>query len=319
MSPVHSAALLWRLPLAIASFLFKRACAVVLRAILLIGSGLSRQRFDHWRITTQATVRTPLFVPLVMTTGPRWNAHALTANVGPLRIARNLGVDVAGLNRAAAIWSLTAYSVPDFRERLFLSSADSAGDAPELALKQGRYLIGVRMYELHPAPAMPQLVIDGDLLIPAQAIPADANDFLCTLVRRRPRWYYTWLQYYVHVMLRHSRTPWPIWVRREFLPVGNVGTRFEFGLLAPGKTLAIAADRFGIEDCKLYVTVYDKRSFPIAWRTLRSDAEVLPALSTSAYFVVRCQAIGKGDPALAEIAVKAGIDRSDASWDTCCE
>jgi hypothetical protein len=180
-------------------------------------------------------------------------------------------VDIAALNRAAAIWSVTGYTVPDFRDRLFLSSAHPAaeGEWLDINLTPGRYLIGVRMYEAREAPVMPQLVIDSERIIAAKAIPADANDFLRLLVQRS-RWFYLWLQYYVLVMLRYTGPPWTDWVRREFLPVGNAGTRFEFGLLMPGNPLRTKVDYAVFACCKLYVTVYDARSFPIAWRTMTS-------------------------------------------------
>jgi Family of unknown function (DUF6208) len=314
-------ALAWRLPLALASFLFNRLCRFVLRALLVAGSTVSRRSFGQWRVTSSATLATPLFVPLVMTTGPRWNAHALTANVGPLRLRYTLRINVGALHRAGAAWSLTGYTVPDFVDRIFVSSGDdpASRDWLDLAVKPGRYLLGVRLYQPSLSAALPELIIDGDRVVPAKSFPPDANAFLPELVRRS-RWFYFWLQYYVQVMLQYAQWLPAGWVRREFLPVGNASTRFEFGLLSPQCPLRVEVSEKIVATCKVYVTAYDRRSFPLAWRTLESRIEVLPGLTGSAYYLLRCQALSRQASTVGRLEAKV-IDRetSSTAWDQRCD
>ena len=89
----------------------------MLRAILVIESGFSLHSFDNWRIATSATIAAQVFVRLVMTAGPHWNSHALTANVATLRVAPGVRVDHRP-ERAATIWSVPGNTLSDFRDRL---------------------------------------------------------------------------------------------------------------------------------------------------------------------------------------------------------
>ena len=176
-----------------------------------------------------ASLRNPLALPVFMTSAPRWNPHAILATAGPLRVLESLTVDVAEAGRAAASWSLVIYTFPGFKTVTTLDRANSGEEMRTVSLAAGRYWLGMRYYRWSAQPVLPAVLVDGQAVVAALPVPGDLNGFYADLARRRSVFYFLPCHYYVWVLLRYASHLPRKWVEREYVQVGNPGTRFLYG------------------------------------------------------------------------------------------
>ena len=78
--------LLWELPLALLSFGFYRANRLLISRLYRRFQSRLGSRATRWRLLNRTTLAMPISLPVLMTTGPRWNTHALIGTLGPLNV-----------------------------------------------------------------------------------------------------------------------------------------------------------------------------------------------------------------------------------------
>src|SRR2546430_1025503 len=105
----------WEVPLALVSFVFYKVVRWLLRRVANLHFRPGTEKARHWRVLSAETLKNPLALPLLMTSAPRWNTHAVVATAGALRVERTLGVDVEAAARSAQSWTLVVYTFPGFR------------------------------------------------------------------------------------------------------------------------------------------------------------------------------------------------------------
>jgi hypothetical protein len=125
-------------------------------------------------------------------------------------------------------------------------------------------VVVLRYYEWSATPRLPEMLIDHTHRILERAVSPDENDYLNGL-RKKDGILYVCLHYYVLEMLRLRRYLQASFVRREYLPVGNPETSFDYGDLRPGQCVEISSDGGIPEGQRLYLTIYNRASFPIFW------------------------------------------------------
>lgn len=283
-----------KIALALLSFAFFRVTRGVLRAVQSLYFRAAKAEAARWRTLSAEALRRPLAMPIVMTTGPRWNPHAIIASAGPFRAHGRIEIDAAAAASSAGAWTVVVHEFPSYRTVAFRGSS-AVGQGP-ISLPPGRYALALRYYRWSGQPVLPQVTVDGRAQIAARAIDAATNGFYATLAFRKS-WFYTCLHYYILVMLEwRGRLP-ESFVKGEFLPVGNPETEFRFGLLGPGKAPPIDGLNGMPNSGDVYVTVYDRASFPVDWYPLPPGRETLPA-NGGAYYLIRGQrrAAEAGDP-----------------------
>ena len=275
---------LFTVPLACGSFIFFHA---VKRLLLRLRNTRDRGHESlRWRTLSEALDQ-PLALPYVMVTGPRWNPHALIASIGPFQLTRRLRIQANTARRSAQMWTLVIYSTADSRTITAIdSSAIADGDVwYEHTIPPGRYAGILRYYEWSAMPRLPALEIDDQQHVPERAVSARENDYLSRMRGKRGM-FYAGLHYYMMEVLRLRHYLPEGFVRREYLPVGNPETAFHYGYLQRGQCIEITSSQGIPSGYRLYLTIYNHASFPVAWSTVESlPHRTTPAENTGSYLL----------------------------------
>jgi hypothetical protein len=278
---------LHQIPLAALSFLFHRTVRAAIRGLAAVHARRNPDLARRWRYPSTETIGRPLFLPVIMTTAPRWNTHAIVAAAGPLTVERALRVDAASANRSAAAWTVAIHAHPSNRLVTTIGAADSTDAAwREVALAPGRYRLALRYYHWRDAVELPSVEVDGAPAVAALAVPPDVNRFYDDLGRRR-RWLYAWLHYYVFVLLRARGRVSEGWIRRELLPVGNPETEFYYGAVLAGERVRLRADPALLDGHSIYYTLYSRDSFPLEWQEVAGAEHTSAPAPEDGFYVVR--------------------------------
>jgi len=270
--------------LGVFSFGFYHVNRFLLRALQWLNARATAKKTPEWRILNGELLQHPLALPIVMTTGPRWNPHALVASVGPLSVQRELRVDACAADSSAQVWTTVVNSFRGLRT--VASLGVGSGRSDRLELPPGRYTVILRYYEWAAAPRLPAIDVDGKEVVRAAAIPPSTNEFYKDLKQRDSR-YYLWLHYYISVILRHEKRPPASFVRGQYLPVGNPETEFIYGPMKPGERLDLKPLEPLLNDSRVYVTIYNLASFPLFWCRVGKSMESLDPIDGAAYYLIR--------------------------------
>ena len=281
------AALVYRVPLALASFVLFRVFRWLMRRAVNAFYTRRPEQALRWRPLSAQTLRNPLALPVLMTSAPRWNPHAVIATAGPLPVKNSLTIDVAEARRSAASWSIVVYTFPGFQTVATLDARAVPEDAASqtIALRPGRYWLGLRYYRWSNDAALPAVLLDEAPVVSAQPLAADVNAFYADLSRRRG-WFYFCLHYYVWLLLRYDRCLPTRFVECEYLPVGNPGTRFLYGIVAKGQRLQLEVTPEILRTHDVFLTIYSRASLPLTWcRVSGRDYLTEPCVRTGHYLI----------------------------------
>src|SRR5664279_3584197 len=127
--------------LAVVSWLFFHATRLLLHVPQRAAMSVLSRRPLFWRPLGPEVLRQPLALPVVMTSGPRWNPHAVIATAGPFAAEGLLTIDRAPADASAAVWTVVVHSFPDFYP---VASAGSSAPLSEIRVKPGRYVLALR-------------------------------------------------------------------------------------------------------------------------------------------------------------------------------
>jgi Family of unknown function (DUF6208) len=279
-----SMAAMLRIPAAGASFIFFHAVKWLLNRLRR-----ARERDQEtltWSTLSEVLGRA-LALPYLMVTGPRWNPHALISRVGPFQVESSVRMRTDTAHASAQMWTLVISRASDSHAVAAIDSHQIAQDHAWHAqtLPPGRYSGVLRYYDWATDPHLPALEIDADRLIAERPVPPTENDYL-SLIRNKDGLFYACLHYYVLERLRLQRYLPASFVRREYLPVGNPETAFSYGYLPRGQRLAITSSLGIPEGHRLYLTIYNRSSFPVLWCEVPSlPYDTQPAEATGSYLL----------------------------------
>jgi len=277
-----------RIPAASASFVLFHAVKWLLHRLRRV-----RERNGEtlaWTTLSEVFGR-PLALPYIMVTGPRWNPHALISRVGPFQVEHSLRMRTDTAHAAAQMWTLVISRASDTHAVAAIDSSRISRDHEWhiQPLPPGRYTGVLRYYKWTTDPHLPTLEIDNGRQIPERAVPPTENDYLQT-IRHKNGVFYTCLHYYVLEMLRLRRYLPEALLRREYLPVGNPETAFCYGYLPQGQCLAITSHLGIPQGHRLYLTVYNRSSFPVHWGEVQSLPHYTPAAAATGSYLLRLHA-----------------------------
>jgi hypothetical protein len=155
-------------------------------------------------------------------------------------------------------------------------------------VQPGEFTLSLRYYQLlGPKPAAPAIEIDGVPYCGAHALSASDNDFYRTLAQDHNNRFYRAIQYYIVVLLRFERWLSAEFVKRELLPVGNPATRFAYGAHRAGQRIRVHLAPEVFERAHVYLTVYERGSFPVAWFDLNAPHLVTGVQASAGFHVLR--------------------------------
>jgi len=264
--------ILWEFPLGLASFLFHGLIKSFMRVVLILHDARSGKEAEKWIVLSQDDMLArPGALPLIMTTAPRWNTHAILATLSPVAVNRFLEIETAAADRSAASWTIVicTYAGRQTVTSIGSLSPSLANGKARIDLPPGKYWLGLRYYERRGEVELPAVSADSQPLAAAQAISAGTNDFYRDLFKRSG-FFYLALHYYVFVLLRYRSFFPESFVKREFLPMGNPETQFFFGALRRNEQLLVSVEPQAFADWNVLVTVFNLASFPIQSEHLRT-------------------------------------------------
>lgn len=286
--------LLWEVPLAGLSLVFYR----IMRAIFsrLYRFALSRKAEGdlRWRVLgTDTLENVPFALPVIMTTGPRWNTHAVIGTLGPFTVTDSLELDIATIQASAQSWVAVVYAFPSFEtvqsldSHRFRQAVDTANPWVKIDVPPGRYTLGVRYYDRAATITYPRVRLDGDRCLADFVADPNNNDFYHQLKDYPQKGLYLALHYYTYVLLKYRHNLPERWVKQEYLPVGAPDTKFFYGGLNKGQTLNVQLSPEVLKQFDFYLSLYDWSSFPMAWHhRLQGDLrQVVPENGSYAFRV----------------------------------
>ena len=274
--------------LAALSFCFYHVNRIVLLGVQLLYFRFAPQAVKSWRVISGESLRRPLFLPIVMTTGPRWNPHAIIAGAGPFTVREKLRIGARTADASAKAWTVVVNAFPSFRTVGSLGSLTGGND--EIRLPPGRYTLVVRYYEWTGEPSLPAVEVDGTRLIESSPLSRDSNEFFRSLSGRTSL-YYLGLHYYISVLLRHEQWFPAGFVRSQYLPVGNPESHFFYGPLNPGERLNVERVLPLLSSHRVYLTIYNRASFPIFWCAINVSVRQFDPVEGGAHYLIRAHGI----------------------------
>ena len=273
---------------AVVSFGFFKTVRSVFGRILSAHLKKHPEQAKQWRLLSKESLQTPIALPVVMTTAPRWNPHALIATLGPFPVKQGIRIHVDAADRSAKAWTIVVYSMPGRRTVTSVGSIDGPvpGGWRTIPLSPGLYGLAARYYGWKSEIELPNIEVDGSLLVQAQRHSNANNDFYKDLRDRRGI-LYTGLHYYVYPMLKYRNWFSTDFVERQYLPVGNPETEFVYGILRPGESLRMETDAAILRSFDIYLTIYNRASFPIIWYRVTDAVHTTGGIAQKACYLIR--------------------------------
>jgi hypothetical protein len=262
------------LPLALCSFLFNRLMKNIMRAALMIRDAFlaGRGKAQDWIVLSEDDMLAkPGALPLIMTTAPRWNTHAILATLSPVAVREFIEIHTESANSSAAFWTIVVCTYAGRRTITSIGSHTSTlADGKEtVRLEPGTYWLGLRYYEWGSDVRLPAVSADGNPVTAGRQISPETNAFYRHL-HKRSNIFYLALHYYLYVVLSYPALFPEAFTRRELLPLGNPETEFFWGTLRRGDELRVTLAPQALNSWNLLLSVYSQASFPIHSEHMRT-------------------------------------------------
>jgi Family of unknown function (DUF6208) len=257
---------LWEIPLALFSFVFYKIAKFIIGNLYTIYLAINCKIGSRWQVLSQELIDSPLSLPVLMTKAPRWNTHATIGTLGPFLVGEYLELDLVAAGNSADSWIAIFYSFPQYQTIATIESEKIKTDDTwyKINLKSGKYTIGLRYYNTKNELVLPAIKIDDLECTEATKILPNINSFYEKLARYSS-WFYLAMHYYIFTILRLRQYLPESFVKYEYLPVGATDTFFAYDYLDRRKKLQIQFPPEFLVEYELYLTFYNRSSFPVAW------------------------------------------------------
>jgi hypothetical protein len=273
-----------RLALSFLSWLLLHTLSWLIRSALRVGRLIRRPKGSRW-IGFSEVVARPIGIPFLIVTAPRWNCHATIAITDSFQVNNKIS-----LNTESAFQSSVAFSFVLYPERgPAFSIASHLGSRGQVALtlEPGFYRIGARYYGSVEDPIFPEIFADEKVVLESVCLKGETSRYQKQLesIRDRRHWPSAGLHYYVYHMLQW-RFLGEAFLKKEFVPVGNPDTDFEYGVLKAGQELTVERGEEPYPAC-VFVTIYNRHSFPVKWAEVTHSPHHETCLQDGFYLIRR--------------------------------
>lgn len=268
--------------LAFLSFLFYKMVRFCLQQIVRLHPATNRQQAEEWRVLNGRVLESSFILPVLTTSAPRWNTHALIAIAGPWHVNESICLRLDTAVKATKTWTVNVS--PGHHIVANVSIPDTETDSL-LTLDPGEYRVTLRYYNWTVPLELPTVEIDGVEVVPASALPVNSNDFYHQL-SSKSNFFYLALHYYVGTLLRYQNRLPKSFVEREFLPVGNPDTEFYYGFLPGGQSLNMQLDA-SLKAYTCYLTLFNRASFPVFWTTVDAGEYTTSPIEEDSLYLIR--------------------------------
>lgn len=280
---VRAARIVWEIPLALLSYGFYKVIRLIMRLFVRLFPTAGGQKNNVWRILNADALLSRFVLPVMMTSAPRWNTHAIIAIAGPWFVNDSIRLVFHEVVEASMSWTVNRIT-----DHEIVASGNACNDSkPQtIVLSPGGYRLTLRCYDCQHMVQLPCVEVDGVEIVTSTAVPPDTNNFYHTL-EKQSNLFYLGLHYYVATLLRCGRWLPQTFIEREFLPVGNPQTKFFYGFLQAGESLSINLEPELLQTHNLYFTLYSRASFPISWYRLQGQEHKMIPCRTDGMYLIR--------------------------------
>lgn len=276
-----------QIPLALISFVFFKIIQNIMRGLVTFMNNKKKSKPSSWTVVSAELISKPLVLPIFMTKAPRWNPHAIIAVAGPFNVSDSFDINIEQANNAAENWGVIFQSLDSNDVQRLSASADKPKTPWKIvSLTSGYYTAALRYYGYSDNVNLPSMRINGNEEVPPLSVSSNNNLFYEEL-RQRKNWFYILLNYYIYTMLRFSDWLPNKFVVKQFLPLGDPGMKFEYGVLRKGLRLNIEMQKNILDNYNVYVTIYDRASFPMQWCQINEQSFTTAVADDTGYYLVR--------------------------------
>jgi hypothetical protein len=282
---------LFRLVLSVGSFISFRIARLVVRTLISLRNRVRLNKPVHWMGFSELVAKS-WGVPFLVVTAPRWNCHATIALTDSFAVRSHLRVPSGCADNSAQGYSFVIY--PESGAPFTLPPDSQGNSGMGMDLLSGRYRIGARYYGSCADPEFPEILADGVSVVPGRVISGERDRYReqLTSLQGRETFLCGCLHYYVFHFLSW-RMGGEAFLKREFLPVGNPETDFEYDAIRKDQVREITCE--GNEgERRTYVTLYNRQSFPVFWTEIQSFPYRLKAGCDGFYLIRRVVAQSGG-------------------------
>ena len=249
---------------------------------------LGKHKSLSWQSWSQTQAQT-WGLPYVMIVAPRWNPHSVQHYMGPIQVSGEISIQVETARKSAKQWIISLYE--HGREVNTLTSMKCTNHNPwhSVTLAPGKYAIFLRYYDWDKNGECPAVKIDNEIQVPSCPIEPEIDSyekFMSNLKHRRNGFYW-FLHSHVYSSLQWHKYLPTKFVRKAYLPFGNPGTIFYYGLLERGEILQIDYPPSFFGKASVYLVILDTCSFPIFWLTLSQNRFISDEIPRDGSYLVR--------------------------------
>ncbi|MBW4455970.1 MAG: hypothetical protein KME55_26590 [Nostoc indistinguendum CM1-VF10] len=280
--------LLWEVALALLSFILFKTLRLFIRTLIKFEGFFNQKTVFQWQVLSNEMLEKNLGMLHMMTTGPRWNTHAICATVGPFYVRESLAIEVETCVSSAQSWSIGIYNFPNFRLITCLTSYNLSFQEKWhlLELNKGRYVLGLRYYNWFDKVDLPAIKIHDNQIVNTQRVDGKVNDFFIGLIER-DNIFYLALHYYVFTILVLQKQLPQSWITKEYLPVGDPNNKFVYGAIYKNYSLTLKLNPSLLNNHDIYLTIYNRSSLPVIWYQLKEEKHITPVIEKDGFYLVR--------------------------------
>lgn len=275
-------------PLALFSFLFYKVMKFIIGNLYTLYLTFNKSKTSQWRVLSEEVIKSALSLPVLMTKGPRWNTHAIIGTLGPFFVNQSIAMDLDSANQTTQSWIAVIYSFPGYETIASFESnrINNQEKWASLSLKSGKYSLGLRYYNWSDKVIVPTVKVDDNIFVESQVVSSDINNFYFNLLQNK-NWFYLGLHYYIFTLLRLRKWLPEFFIKQEFLPVGATDTEFVYNYLLEGQALQIIVDLELVNNYDIYLTIYDRSSFPSSWCQITEEKYLTKPIEKNGYYLIR--------------------------------
>ena len=168
---VRAARIVWEIPLALLSYGFYKVIRFIMRLFVRLFPTAGGQKNNTWRILNADTLQSRFVLPVMMTSAPRWNTHAIIAIAGPWFVNNSIRLVFPEGIEASLSWTVNRIT-----DHVIVASGNVCNDLdPQpIVLSPGRYRLTLRCYECKNTVQLPCVEVDGMEIVTTTAVPPAA-------------------------------------------------------------------------------------------------------------------------------------------------
>ncbi|WP_444996146.1 DUF6208 family protein [Aliikangiella sp. IMCC44359] len=286
--------LIYQLPLTVTSYYFVKYMRKRLKKNAVVRKEEDNTSACHWQGWSEIQQgKSDLLTSMIVC--PRWNPHALQHSLGPMTVNSTITFDISAIRNSAKIWVISVYQEGIEVQTISSNDIESQQESYEIKVEPGSYSLFLRYYQFQPDGFCPEITVDGIKKISQSSTANEVKHFQSFLlsIKNKKSWFYYFLHIHVYHMLRWKKYFDPERIRKVYLPYGNPGTGFQYGIVKKGMSIEIIINDDLLRSSSGHIVFFNKYGFPVFWEDITSSVYQQKQLSEDGSYLLRVISPGK--------------------------